>query len=81
MISLRVKFTLILLYFLSGVCPSHGEVLQIDNNFDGKMDQWHHMSNHNKILKIEFQKTKKYWFEIDTKKDLFVASNFFKVEK
>ena len=35
----------------------------------------------NKILKIEFQKTKKYWFEIDTKKDLFVASNFFKVEK
>lgn len=35
----------------------------------------------NKILKIEFQKTKKYWFEIDTKKDLSVASNFFKVEK
>ena len=36
MISFRVKFILVLLYFLAGVCPSYGEVLQIDNNFDGK---------------------------------------------
>ena len=54
MISFRVKFILVLLYFLAAVCPYYGEVLQIDNNFDGKMDQWRHMSSNNKILKIEY---------------------------
>ena len=63
MISFRVKFTLLLLYFLSGVCPSYGEVLQVDNNFDGKMDQWHHMSGDNKIIKIDDIEGKIYELE------------------
>ncbi len=54
MILFRVKFILLLLYLLSGTCLSYGEVLQVDNNFDGKMDQWHHMSDGNKIIKIEY---------------------------
>ena len=29
------------------------EVLQVDSDFDGKMDQWRHMSDDNKIVKIE----------------------------
>ena len=32
----------------------------------------------NKISYFKFQQTKKYWFEIDTKKDLSVAKKFFK---
>ena len=54
MILFRVKLTLLLLYLLSGTCLSYGEVLKVDNNFDGKMDQWHHMSDDNKIIKIEY---------------------------
>lgn len=32
----------------------------------------------NKILNFKFQETKKYWFEVDNKKDLSVARKFFK---
>ena len=31
----------------------------------------------NKISYFKFQETKKYWFEIDTKRDLSVAKKFF----
>ncbi|SVE31698.1 uncharacterized protein METZ01_LOCUS484552, partial [marine metagenome] len=33
---------------------ARADVLQLDNDFDGKMDQWHHMSDDNKIIKIEY---------------------------
>lgn len=31
----------------------------------------------NKIISFKFKETKKYWFEIDSKKDLFVAKKYF----
>ena len=34
----------------------------------------------NKSIKIRVLKTKKFWFEIDTRKDLILANNFFKKE-
>ena len=34
----------------------NGEVLQVDSDYDGKMDQWHHRSDDGKIIKIEFDK-------------------------
>ena len=52
MILFRVKLILLLLYLLSGTCLSYGEVLKVDNNFAGKMDQWHPMSDDNEIIKM-----------------------------
>ena len=31
-----------------------GEITQVDSNFDGKMDQWRHMSSNGQIAKVEF---------------------------
>ena len=42
------------MFFSFSAYPVRGEVLQIDNNFDGKMDQWHHISGDKKIIKIEY---------------------------
>ena len=30
------------------------EVLQIDSDFDGKMDQWHEMSDTGQLVKVEY---------------------------
>ena len=35
----------------------------------------------NKILNFKFQETKKYWFEIDNKKDLLVAKKYLQKNK
>jgi hypothetical protein len=36
--------------------PLSAEVFQIDSDFDGKLDQWHHKSKDGKIIKIEYDK-------------------------
>ena len=36
------------------------EVLQVDSDSDGKMDQWHHLSGNNKIIKVEYDKNGDY---------------------
>ena len=41
--------------------PISAEVFQIDSDFDGKLDQWHHKSKNGKmekwkIIKIEYDK-------------------------
>ena len=32
--------------------PLSAEVLQIDSDFDGKLDQWHHKSKNGKMKKL-----------------------------
>ncbi len=33
---------------------THGEILQVDSDFNGKMDQWHEMSDDGQTIKIEY---------------------------
>ena len=55
MLLLKV-FVIFLIPFWLFIPSIDAEVLQVDSDFDGKMDQWHHMSNDNKIIKIEYDK-------------------------
>ena len=55
MLLLKV-FVIFLIPFWLFIPPIDAEVLQVDSDFDGKMDQWRHMSNDNKIIKIEYDK-------------------------
>ena len=49
-------------YFLAGslfftlITFAEGVVIQVDSNFDGKLDQWQHKSEEDKLLKIEYDK-------------------------
>ena len=50
--------TLITTLFIFFIPFSHiaAEVIQIDSDFNGKFDQWHHKSKEGKIIKIQFDK-------------------------
>ena len=39
MLLFRIKLTLLFLYFILEVSTAYSEVLQVDSNFDGEMDQ------------------------------------------
>ena len=55
MIVTRILFTLLHMCFVFTIHPAYGGTFtEIDSNDDGKMDQWHHMSDDNKIIKIEY---------------------------
>ena len=54
MIRYRILFISILTCFIFEVHLTYGEVLQVDSDFDGKMDQWHHLYDDNKIIKIDY---------------------------
>ena len=40
-------------FFCLNVAPLTAEIIQIDSDFDSKMDQWHHKSKDENITKIE----------------------------
>ena len=46
--------TILYLSFFVFIVPANGEITQVDSNFDGKMDQWRHMSPNGKIIKVEY---------------------------
>ena len=52
------KFACILivsfLTFFMGLSHASEKVTEIDSNFDGKMDQWTHMSPEGKKFKVEY---------------------------
>jgi len=54
MLLFRIRLILLFLYFILEISTAYSEVLQVDSNFDGEMDQWHHMSDNNKVIKIEY---------------------------
>ena len=55
----RLKIRLILyagFLFLSLASLAEGVVIQIDSDFDGKLDQWQHKSEDDHLLKVEYDK-------------------------
>ena len=42
--------------FLSLASFAEGVVIQIDSDFDGKLDQWQHKSEDDHLLKVEYDK-------------------------
>ena len=58
MISNRFTMKCFLAVFLIfGLASFAGaEVIQVDSNFDGNLDQWHHKSEDGQLLKVEYDK-------------------------
>jgi len=58
MISNRFTMKCFLAVFLIfGLASFAGaEVIQVDSNFDGNLDQWHHKSEDVKLMKVEYYK-------------------------
>ena len=52
---LQTLTTTLFIFFIP-VSPIAAEVIQIDSDFNGKFDQWHHKSKEGKIIKIQFDK-------------------------
>ncbi len=48
------KLTIPALLLGLSATPAFAEILQIDSDFDGKPDQWHHRSEDGKLIKIDY---------------------------
>jgi len=42
--------------FLALTSLAEGVVMQVDSDFDGKLDQWQHKSEEGRLLKVEYDK-------------------------
>jgi hypothetical protein len=56
MATLISKYFLTVFIFFTLITFAESVVIQVDSNFDGKLDQWQHKSEEDQLLKIEYDK-------------------------